>query len=190
MRTKAISGLEPTEHLHFLQPLMAWGMPSWGQGCPQATPNTHRALGWPQPINFNFFGQKMALCMMWAQAISGLEPPELAHFLQPPMAWGMPSWGWGCPPATPTPTGPRAGQNHPPAPFFWSKNGNLAMAKNGKLIACVKLCGPLASCGPHPNGPKCAHGHQGGQGPTPCSPHGHPQIWQPYFQIWGVPHTH
>ena len=72
--------------------------------------------------------------------------------------------------------------------FFWAKNGNLAMAKNGKLIACATPCGPLASCGPHPNGPKCAHGHQGGQGPTPCSPHGHPQIWQPYFQIWGVPH--
>ena len=74
--------------------------------------------------------------------------------------------------------------------FFWAKNGNLAMAKNGKLIACATPCGPLASCGPHPNGPKCAHGHQGGQGPTPCSPHGHPQIWQPYFQIWEVPHTH
>ena len=76
------------------------------------------------------------------------------------------------------------------SPFFWAKNGNLAMAKNGKLIACATPCGPLASCGPHPNGPKCAHGHQGGQGPTPCSPHGHPQIWQPRFQIWGVPHMH
>ena len=74
--------------------------------------------------------------------------------------------------------------------FFWQKNGNLAMAKNGKLIACVTLCGPLASCGSHPNGPKCANGHQGGQGFTPCSPHGHFQIWQLHFQIWKVPHTH
>ena len=127
MCTQAIPGLESTEHLHFLQPPMAWGMPSWGQGCPQAIPNTHRALGWPKPINFNFLGQKMAI-------------------------WPM--------------------------------------AKNGKLATCATLCGPLASCGPHPNGPKCANGHQGGQGPTLCSPHGHPQIWPPHFQIWGVPHPH
>ena len=61
MCTQAISGLESTEHPHFLQPPMAWGMPSWGQGCPQATPNTHRALGWPKPFFPHFGGPKMAI---------------------------------------------------------------------------------------------------------------------------------
>ena len=77
--------------------------------------------------------------------------------------------------------------------FFWQKNGNLAMAKNGKLIACVTFCGPLASCGSHPNGPKCANGHKGDQGFTrlhtlqPSWPFPNFQL---YFQTWKVPHTH
>jgi len=158
MCTQAISGLESTEYLHFLQPPMAWGMPSWGQGCPQATPNTHRALGWPRPINFNFLAKKWqfghgkkwqidCLCQtLWAIGI----------------LWPPPKWPQVCP-WPPRWPGPHTLQPPWPPPNLAALFPNMEGATHAlkKCISChnVALCGPMGPPTPHPNGPKCRAGH-------------------------------